>query len=427
VAFSVIIPTHDHADTLWFSVESVLQQTRQDFEIFIIGDGAPPRTQEIADALHARDSRIHYFPFEKGARHGESHRDTVIAQTSAEFVCYLADDDLWFPDHLETMDGLLRDADLAHTMQIEVFPDGTPRTWIFDADRDPLARESMGRSGPAFGLACGGHTLTAYRRLPRGWQPAPTQIPSGYFFWLLFLNQPWCRYTSFKWPTVLHLSSVTRRGWSLASRVAELSAVARMVQNPASRARMVRDSFLPVVNAMVANEFRADQALVRARIAELAGHELRPTLPSYALGTELKFGAGAQTSRIRSHGFHAPENWGCWTASERAGITIPIPEGTAGDLLLAITARYLLAAPKHQSARLAIEANAVVVFETTENMIGPVTYQISVLESVYRSAGCIVLEFVSELHSPLELGINQDDRRLGVGLISVRVDRAPGN
>ena len=427
MAFSVIIPTHDHADTLWFSVESVLLQTRQDFEIFIVGDGAPPRTREIADALQARDPRIHYFPFDKGLRHGETHRHTVIARTTAEFVCYLADDDLWFPDHLETMDGLLRNADLAHTMQVEQQPGGKLATWIFDAEADPLGRERMRRSETGFGLASGGHTLAAYRRLPLGWHPAPQGINSDLYFWLQFLDQPWCRYASFKWPTVLHVSSLTRRGWTPAGRVAELSAVAHRVQDPAIRGNMIRDAFLPVLDTMVRNEFDGDHAALRRRIAELAAPELQGSVPRLALGGELKLGAGGEGSPMRSHGFHPAEEWGRWAASERAGFTIALPDGTAGDLRLSATARHLLVAPKRSSASLAIEANGALIFDTTEERSGPVTYQISVPESAYRAAGCIVLEFVSEVRSPLELGINPDDRRLGVGLISLRIDRAPGS
>ena len=159
----------------------------------------------------------------------------------------------------------------------------------------------------------------------------------------------------------------------------------------------------------------------------LRAPELQGSVPRLALGGELKLGAGGEGSPIRSHGFHPAEEWGRWAASERAGFTIALPDGTAGDLRLSVTARYLLVAPKRSSASLAIEANGALIFDTTEERSGPVTYQISAPESAYRAAGCIVLEFVSEVRSPLELGINPDDRRLGVGLISLRIDRAPGS
>jgi len=426
LSFSVIIPTHDHADTLWFSVESVLQQTRQDFEIFIVGDGAPSRTREICEALQGRDPRIHYCPFEKGPRNGENNRDSVIATTSAELVCYLSDDDLWFPDHLETMGSLLRNADLAHTMQIELNPEGKPFTWIFDAGIDPLGREHLRQSLPTFGLQCGGHSLAAYRRLPIGWHAAPADMPSDFFFYRLFLEQPWCRYTSFKWPTTLHLSSVPRRAWSLPARVAELSSVASLVQNPGRRAQLIRDAFLPLLDQMVRSTgFAGDQSAVRTRIAELTGSDLRAAVPGCSPGIPLTFNNKGTAWRFWTEGFHSAEDWGAWTSNERAGLTLAIPEGVSGELRLTVVVMHLLA-PGLAPSTLAIAANGKTLFETTESRQGWLTYDIIVSESVYAKAGCLALEFLSHPRSPFELGVGDDRRRLGVGLASICLDLSPG-
>ena len=59
--FTIIVPTHDHADILWYAVQSVLQQTRQDFEIFIVGDGVLERTRDIVAAMMQLDPRISFL------------------------------------------------------------------------------------------------------------------------------------------------------------------------------------------------------------------------------------------------------------------------------------------------------------------------------------------------------------------------------
>src|SRR5688572_28531652 len=41
IVATVVIPTHDHADTLTRAVASVQAQTLADFELFVVGDGAP--------------------------------------------------------------------------------------------------------------------------------------------------------------------------------------------------------------------------------------------------------------------------------------------------------------------------------------------------------------------------------------------------
>lgn len=244
--FTVLIPTHDHADTLWYAVQSVLAQTRQDFELFIVGDGVPQRTREIAAALSARDPRIRFFDNPKGERHGEAHRHAALQEASGRFVCYQSDDDLWFPEHLAQMAAMLETHQLAHTLRLIVWPDGRALTGLFDA-RHAGAVELMRASKNGFGLSCGGHTLEDYRRLPTGWCPAPTGINTDLHFWLQWLDQPWCRYTALQWPTVCHLSSALRKDWSIDRRVAELAAWWPRVRDPAARGELLRDALQPLL------------------------------------------------------------------------------------------------------------------------------------------------------------------------------------
>ena len=126
------------------------------------------------------------------------------------------------PEHLAAVSRLLENHDLVHCMQMEVSVEGQLSSWIFDAHDDPTAIERMRKSETGFGLASGAHRLDAYRRLPAGWHPAPQGINTDLYFWLQFLNEPWCRYRSYKWPNVVHLSSLTRKDWSPARRADEL-------------------------------------------------------------------------------------------------------------------------------------------------------------------------------------------------------------
>ena len=242
--FTVLIPTHDHADTLRYSVASVQSQTRQDFELFIVGDGVPERTREVVADLMARDPRIRFFDNPKGERHGEAYRHAALQEARGRYVCYQSDDDLWFPTHLDRMASMLEQHDLSHTMQINLAPDGSAATKMYDA-RLPDQIERMRKLHAGFGLASGGHTLDAYRRLPRGWFPAPPGFNTDLHFWLQFLDQPWCRYTSLKWPTVCHLSSVQRRDWPNTERVAELALWWPRFRDAQQRCNLIEQAFAP--------------------------------------------------------------------------------------------------------------------------------------------------------------------------------------
>lgn len=84
---TVVIPTFNHGPTLLYSVASALEQTVQDIEVFIIGDGVPDVTREIVGNFIGQDKRVRFFDNPKGPRHGEIYRHQALAEASGEIVC----------------------------------------------------------------------------------------------------------------------------------------------------------------------------------------------------------------------------------------------------------------------------------------------------------------------------------------------------
>src|SRR5438874_1772042 len=130
---TVVIPTYDHGPTLDYSVRSALAQTVQEIEVFVIGDGVPDATRELVANLEREDERVRFVDRQKSPRQGEPYRHAVLMEEArGEIVCYLSDDDLWLPDHLEEMVDLLRAADFAHALPLRVKPDGKLDGWAID-------------------------------------------------------------------------------------------------------------------------------------------------------------------------------------------------------------------------------------------------------------------------------------------------------
>jgi hypothetical protein len=218
---TVIVPTHDHAATVDLALDSVLSQTVTDIEVVVIGDGA---TEEVRDALdrYPADPRLRTVLRPKSASRAEEVRHEVLASTRSTFVAYHGDDDLMLPDHLEYLLELLEGADFANPFPMAIAPDGSA-FWYGTDLAVPECREwhqhPQRNSVSLTGVV---HRLSAYRRLPRGWEPAPPGRWSDHVMWQQWFATPRLTYRTGSRPTTLKLDSALRRGMTAEDRRAEL-------------------------------------------------------------------------------------------------------------------------------------------------------------------------------------------------------------
>lgn len=101
---TVAICTHNRADLIGESIQSVLFQTMQDFEIVVVDDGGDDNTKEVLDAFN--DDRIRYFWQENAGI--SAARNLAAAKSRGIYTAVLDDDDLMHPRRLEwQISGLL--------------------------------------------------------------------------------------------------------------------------------------------------------------------------------------------------------------------------------------------------------------------------------------------------------------------------------
>src|SRR5215831_5313394 len=98
--FSVVMPAHNTAPTIGAAIESVLAQSRQDFEVFVVDDGSTDGTADAVDR-YASDPRVHLLRRSESGGPGAA-RNTAFAVARTPLVCMLDSDDLWLPHYLET-------------------------------------------------------------------------------------------------------------------------------------------------------------------------------------------------------------------------------------------------------------------------------------------------------------------------------------
>ncbi len=102
---SVIIPAYNAEKTIRETIESVLKQTFQDFEIIVINDGSEDATLEIANSI--KDSRLKVFSYPNAKQ--AASRNRGISHSTGEFLAFLDADDLWTPEKLEAQLKALQD------------------------------------------------------------------------------------------------------------------------------------------------------------------------------------------------------------------------------------------------------------------------------------------------------------------------------
>ncbi len=95
---SVIIPSYNHERFIEDCIQSVLDQTSQDFEIIITDDGSSDET--VKNIKKFNDSRIKLFCFEKNEG-ACAAIEKCIQETSGKYIAMLSSDDMFLPDKLE--------------------------------------------------------------------------------------------------------------------------------------------------------------------------------------------------------------------------------------------------------------------------------------------------------------------------------------
>ncbi|MCK4386487.1 MAG: glycosyltransferase family 2 protein [Candidatus Pacebacteria bacterium] len=95
---SVVIVTYNRPKFIPLAIQSILDQTYQDFEILVVDNGIDKPAKNIVENFN--DSRIKYLPQIKntGCSGG---KNVGIKNAECEFVAFLDDDDVWLPKKLE--------------------------------------------------------------------------------------------------------------------------------------------------------------------------------------------------------------------------------------------------------------------------------------------------------------------------------------
>lgn len=105
--FSIIVPVYRVEEYLHECIESVLNQTYEDYELILVDDGSPDFCPQICDIYAYEDSRIRVI--HQKNRGVSSARNIGLSESTGKYIVFLDGDDVLCADVLLKIDAIIHE------------------------------------------------------------------------------------------------------------------------------------------------------------------------------------------------------------------------------------------------------------------------------------------------------------------------------
>lgn len=132
------MPAYNAAAYLEATLDSVLKQTFEDWELLIVNDCSTDNTVAMVEEYMQRDSRIELINLSKNMGAPAGPRNIGIKQARGQWIAFLDSDDIWHPEKLSRQIAVLQktDAKFCSTQMIDFRGDESPK--LKDASDDQI-------------------------------------------------------------------------------------------------------------------------------------------------------------------------------------------------------------------------------------------------------------------------------------------------
>lgn len=96
---SIIMPAHNAENYIAESIDSVIAQSYENWELIVVNDGSTDHTESILHDFAKQDKRIRYLSQEN--RKQGAARNKGISESKGDILAFIDADDIWRPDKLE--------------------------------------------------------------------------------------------------------------------------------------------------------------------------------------------------------------------------------------------------------------------------------------------------------------------------------------
>jgi glycosyltransferase involved in cell wall biosynthesis len=143
-AVSVVMPCYNAGKFVRQSVESILRQTLDDFELLVVDDASRDNSVEVLKDLADRDARIKLLAHGKNLGVSRSRNDG-LREAQGDYIAFCDADDVWKPEKLKMQIGFLLNNpayNIAYCDAQIIDETGTPTGRLFSDQYPPPKKPS---------------------------------------------------------------------------------------------------------------------------------------------------------------------------------------------------------------------------------------------------------------------------------------------
>ena len=446
---SIIISAYNRPHVIPFAIKSVLASDFEDWETIVVGDGCNADTEAAVRAFTDPRIRFHNLPANTGHQSAPHNKGVELAR--GEFVLFLNQDDMYFPDHITKRIAFMRasGADISWSPVLVLQRSGL-ESGPADPEMDRFTLDGAVANGSFNPHSFIISSCWAVRReICHGvgpWLPVSETRLSPSQEWLYRAHQQGRHMAYDTYISVLCIHSGVRRysyiraaspeherawNWLAAGDREKLNLLncvaahdaAKMVNLRAALARRTRPLRAVAERALgmlgihpVSLQRYLDGISKGGWVGDHTQFTTKP--PELALDVRVSFGTGAGEEFL-GRGWHPGEKRGCWTAEGTAELffTTPTPDNTESRLQLQICGHPLRLGDEvifTLSDGTAVNKTVETINETTVIPLpGPGAVHLSIT--------------IKDPTSPLELKRSNDRRVLGYWLTGLRIECLPAS
>ena len=97
---SIITPSYNSAKFIAETIQSVQNQTYQNWEMIIVDDGSSDETESVVLSIIQKDNHIQFHKLSQNSGPAVA-RNTGIEKASGDYMTFIDADDIWFPTFIE--------------------------------------------------------------------------------------------------------------------------------------------------------------------------------------------------------------------------------------------------------------------------------------------------------------------------------------